>query len=1118
MRSGQQPEEQIPLFGAADAARPAPAAPAGDARRATPRVSLPRELILASAGSGKTYHISSRIIGLLAHGAPTESVFASTFTRKAAGEILERVLQRLARATQDAAEARELAGAAAFAAAPGARPQPLPAEPDFWAGVLERVVGDLHRLSISTLDAFFVRAARSFSLDLGMPPGWRIADEPAAGRVRADALRDVLRETDTGALIELVRGMTGDRIGRSVHDALLQRADELLLVHHAMEEGTNAWEALSSLDADPDAVTPQARETLARRFQDADLPTTQKGLPNTNYVKAMRKAGELVRDGRWEELVKETLCAACMDGGSGLYGRAPVPDPIVGLFRDACTHAWHALAARYAAQAAAMGRFTRLYADALAARLRASGDYRFDDITRVLGGSDPLGAREDLFYRLDARLQHILLDEFQDTSLAQYEALEPVVGELLSGYEGERAAVIVADPKQSIYGWRGASPLLVHRIGDRYGLERGTRAESWRSSRVVLDAVNRIFEPLETLPIWSDDDVARDTAAAWKQDFATHVARRELPGFVCVRVGPPDDGRSQARPRLCAAAAALVQALHQQSPGASIGVLTRTNRTVARVMFELQRRGVHASEEGGNPLTDAAPVAAVLALLRMADHPADTIARYHVAGTPLGVALGFTDHLDDRAARELARSIRRRLVEDGEGATVAWLAGLVAHACDAREQRRMAQLVELAFRAEQATTLRATDFVRLVEETRVEDPSAADVRVMTVHQAKGLEFDIVVLPELDAHLSKNGSGPLAFRPDPAGRATMVFPRIPKDVQPLFRDRVPEIEAAAAQEQSAALRDALSSLYVALTRARHELHIIVKPDGEKGPGTAKTAARVIREALAPGSEATEGAILFESGSPGAAAAHIREQQELARQEQHPPAGDAGPATAAAEDEAAGAPSRVRLRKPESRQRVLPRRSPSELEGGDAIELASILRLEAAATAERGTIAHAWFETIGWIEDGVPHDEALRAVAAAVAPNVPPEKVEEYLGEFRRWLAGDTVRAQLSRAAFPAGATVEQEVRFLRREEGFIMEGIIDRLVLLRDGGRVTGAIVIDWKTDAVEAGDEATIAQRVAFYRPQIEAYRRTASAMYQLPEASVSGRLVIAGAEAVVEV
>ena len=86
--------------------------------RGPERVTQVRELILASAGSGKTFRISSRIIGLLARGEAVASIFASTFTRKAAGEILDRVLLRLAEAATSPSAARALAGFALAEQAP----------------------------------------------------------------------------------------------------------------------------------------------------------------------------------------------------------------------------------------------------------------------------------------------------------------------------------------------------------------------------------------------------------------------------------------------------------------------------------------------------------------------------------------------------------------------------------------------------------------------------------------------------------------------------------------------------------------------------------------------------------------------------------------------------------------------------------------------------------------------------------------------------------------------------------------------------------------------------------------------------------------------------------------
>jgi ATP-dependent helicase/nuclease subunit A len=849
----------------------------------TVAMALPRELILASAGSGKTYRISSRIIGLLAAGEAPEAVFASTFTRKAAGEILERVLVRLADAAVDARAAAELAEAAALAgddagpASPrGGRP---PAEPAFWADVLERTIRKLHRLNIGTLDAFFIRTARTFANEVGLPLGWRIIDDEAWRRLLSESLQRVLRRSDPGELVEIVRSIAREGVGRSVHDALLRDADRLLALQHDLARGgSDAWTAFAAaagadgateggVGADGARAKLRARaQALAAHVAALPVPRTSRGAPSTQFAGGLRNAAQLIEQGDWEALLCTTLCQAALPDGSGAYYRIAVPDDVRDALMQACDLARVALGARYAAQARAHGRFARLLEAAVARRRRETGGYRFEDVTRALAALDVANA-PDLYYRLDMRTQHLLLDEFQDTSLPQWEALEPIADELLAGHELERAAVIVADPKQSIYGWRGASPLLVEQVGARYALARAVLAKSWRSSQVVLDVVNRVFEDVDALDVWKNEDAHRAVAADWLRSFEPHVAaKRELRGYVELRVGPADDGRGQVRPNLCRDAALLVRSLRDSAPGRSIGVLTRTNAAVARIMYELRELGVEASEEGGVPLVDAAPVAALIALLRLADHPGHRVARYHVARSPLGDVLGFTTHDSDAAACALASRMRAHIVEDGYGATIAELAARVADACDARERRRLAQLVELAFRYDEQATLRTRDFVAFVETQRVEDATAARVRVMTVHQAKGLEFDAVVLPQLDVPLKSRSTQPLPLRAaGGAGRITHVLPYVKKEVRPLFRESVPELELAVQQSEAAMLRDALSGLYVALTRARHALYMIVAPDGSRR-STAQSPAMLVRDALAPEAVAVPGALLYSSGEP------------------------------------------------------------------------------------------------------------------------------------------------------------------------------------------------------------------------------------------------------------
>jgi ATP-dependent helicase/nuclease subunit A len=1052
---------------------------------------LPRELVLASAGTGKTFRISSRIIGLLAARARPEDVFASTFTRKAAGEILDRVLARLARAALDAREAGELAAHVALDGLP-----PPPSEPDFWLDQLSSLLRELHRFNVGTLDSFFVRTAATFAEEAGLPPAWTIDDGPPVAALRSLALGDLLGDADRGLIVELVRGAAGGDAGRSVHDAVLRDLERLLEIHLALDpSAADAWNGLASIlpPVPPDLAARQAR--IAARIRATPVPITKKGTPRKHWQNGLEKAAAAMDSGAWVELSTLGLCQRAWERGE--FDRESVPADLCDALDEARDLARAVLGARLARRGRTLGRLAARFADALARRQRESGVYGFSDLTRLLGGEDPLCGREDLHYRLDARIRHLLLDEFQDTSLAQWEALSPLAEELLSGHADERAAVIVADPKQSIYAWRGGEPLLVRHVGDRFALHRDTLSRSYRSSQVVLDFVNHLFADLADNGVFAGDERGAVVVRDWVADFERHEAARALPGHVRMLAGPRDEGRGEARPRLRRRAAALVAGLRDAHPGRSIGVLTRSNAAVARIMFELKRLEVPASEEGGNPLTDSAPVAAVLALLRLADHPGDRISRYFVAHTPLGAAVGYTDHEDADGARRLAARVRMQLVEDGYGRTLAGFAERIRGRCDAREARRLDQLVELAFRYEPRATLRPTDFVRRVESERVEAPTEAEVRVMTIHQSKGLEFDIVVLAELDAGLTRDRGGPLAYRPEPTTRITRVFPPVPAAQRALFED-VPELVAAADQAHAAGLRDALSGVYVAVTRARHALHLLVCADGENGIGTSCSAANLLRHAVGATGPVSDGDVLFESGNDRWS--------------------DALPPVAAAPGPAAdAAPVGIALARPTGR-RSLPRHTPSGIAAaGGVATMRGVLRLHAPA-AEEGTLVHAWMEQIEWLDDGPPDADRLRAVARRIAPHLDPRRVEELILDLGHWLAAPAIRAALSRASYPDGAEVRREVPFVVAEADGLLEGFIDRLVLVPPtGGAPARAEVLDFKTDRVEPGDREALAVRAAGYRPQLDAYRRGVHAAYGVPPERVAARLLFLYVGAVLE-
>jgi len=400
---------------------------------------------------------------------------------------------------------------------------------------------------------------------------------------------------------------------------------------------------------------------------------------------------------------------------------------------------------------------------------------------------------------------------------------------------------------------------------------------------------------------------------------------------------------------------------------------------------------------------------------------------------------------------------------------------------------------------------------------------------MTVHQSKGLQFDAVVLPDLNQSLEErpNRTGVIPLRDDETGKVLRVFPAVDKATRAFF----PEIQEAHAQARGLRLRDDLSALYVAMTRPRHALYMVVPGDGERGPGSAKSSARLLRAALAPGQPAhVVGKALYGEGEkdwfrglwekdtgPKAVPDEPGERPTAVSPAASPSVGPSGTASAAPEFPAAdpaaappAGPHPVPLRPVAGgRGRNLPRRSPSDMEGGDLVDLAALFRADLTGEARlRGTVVHAWCEGVEWMEDGLPGDEALRATAARVAPGLSAKRMDAWIREFREWMDAPAIRGALSRAAYPPGARVERELPFLHRQAEGLLQGYVDRLVLVQEGGRVVEAEVLDFKTDVMAPSDSGALAARVEHYRPQIEAYREAVAGRYRLDLRQVAGTLL----------
>src|SRR5262245_11959773 len=208
----------------------------------------PHRLIHASAGTGKTYQLSGRYLELLFAGVEPRSILATTFTRKAAGEIQDRVLERLAEAARDS-EARARLGAQVGRKLAAAEVEAL----------LARLTRRLAEMRVRTLDAFFVHLGRLFALELGLPGEWSIADDAEERFLQREAVARTLATTPPDELLVLLRGLQRADAGRTVERTLLTE----------VEHGRNAYlesrpEAWRHVRAPAGASAPELDAALAR--------------------------------------------------------------------------------------------------------------------------------------------------------------------------------------------------------------------------------------------------------------------------------------------------------------------------------------------------------------------------------------------------------------------------------------------------------------------------------------------------------------------------------------------------------------------------------------------------------------------------------------------------------------------------------------------------------------------------------------------------------------------------------------------------------------------------------------------------------------------------------------
>ncbi len=1119
-----------------------------------------RSIVTANAGSGKTYLLANRLIRWMIESARrsacgdcgAESILAITFTRKAAGEILDRVLRHLALGATSAASREQFEK-------PGMIGPATEAE---YAAVLAQVLDHLDRLSIGTIDGFFSRLGKAFAAELGLPAEWTIASDDQDHAQRALALSRLL-EAKPDAVWELVRMVTDGAPKARLHDALLTSIrTPLALLELADRHGVGdaPWHALT---ADHVQFFEGARllsaadlEAALRDLAAAPVATTKTGTPDSRWVKGRNSLLNAARCGDWRD-VPELGFAAKIAAGSAYYNVNPDPE----LVRCVCRIMHHALAIEtklIKQRIAGCVELARGFNEHAAAIRHAEGRYSFSEIGAAIArahrlqnaGSDGL---HEMRYRLDCAIQDLAIDECQDTSPDQYSVLEPFMDEIFAS-DSERRFIMVGDPKQSIYGWRGGTPALIGRIRTQRsgGLDADVQlAVSQRSHPAVMDLVNSVFGPSDTLTLadrlQSIDRAAIDPAAHHAALLAAGIpAPSAVASFPIDRVVadwtfvPHESAaRLQGKPASISASGTLPEeswstaaartalAVSQQRPQATIAILVNTNDQIGDVVQALHQLGVGASDEGRGTLMDSMVVAVLMALLRVAEQPLDQTALLMVTQEPVRIALReivqIPAYASAFACERLGASIRQALHERGLAPWLDDVAQALTPLSSGRDRVRVRQVLALAATAPADMASRPEQFVRLVRSKGSRTVSGDRIRVMTVHASKGLEFDEVVLPTLDDSLDEvkatNGAW-ASINDGPGGRPLAIGPIVRKDLA----GRSPLLAAINTEARVIELFDGLSAFYVALTRAKSGVHFICT-DPTKSDEPKLTPLWLLRvsvegfgdaykRAFAIGGDRTKpfwgngidsasvAAALGEAVGMALDAAVVNATSE---------ATDSTSGGLAHQANQAGSPTAAR-----------PLPVVTFASSTTATDTVRVMLPEAGSdpiAMRRGTIVHALLRQVTW-SDSIAADtmagggltdagisRAHELVQAELRSPVPAAELAAAVSLARDALAGP-VGAALSKPEGPVEWSVHGELPFQcarPSREGGRVAGRMDRVVLGTDGSRITHAKVLDFKTGSVGQSRELVLEH----YRDQMNDYRAAMAELTGLPPASIEVSLLM---------
>ena len=854
--------------------------------------------VSANAGTGKTHVLTMRLLRLLLAQEPPqpERILALTYTKAAAAEMATRVFDRLAEWVTASNPALQKMLSDLLDRPPS--PEEMLRARRLFARAIETPGG----LKVQTIHAFCERLLQRFPIEAGVPSGFEILDDQTRAALLAEAVDEVLTEATASKGDPVLARSLAAAVGFAAE----HNFDDLLA--EAMRQ--HEWlDAAARFDLDPRKSLREAERIYRRALSieaGATLESVTTAAAGVLSDAELRRARDVLASGSTNDRkAADAVAAAIAAGGQAARVEALCKvfltvngDPrqsvmtaslakqhadVAGLLSRGLTRfaALHGERCKLQLLEATMalvclaGAAMQRYGAAKARRAALDFDDLIGKAASLLQSS---GTVEWVLYKLDGGLDHILVDEAQDTSPIQWQIVRALAAEFFAGQGREevpRTLFAVGDEKQSIYSFQGAAPEMFAAVGDAFASRAKDSGMPWRripltlsfrSVAPLLAAVDRVFEKPEVTPGVAGKAVRHVANRAGHAGLVEiwPTEKHQAPAGSEPWSPLEEEGATPSVVRLAARVAATIERLignremlaseNRPIRAGDILILVRKRQPFAPAMISaLKARNIDVAGADRLVLTDQIAVQDLMALGDFVLLPSDDLVLASILKSPL---IGFDDEdlitlsLDGtgslwdrlrfragseahfRGAVERLQNWQTRSeylppfeffanVLDADGGRAQLLARLGAEAVDAIDE-----FLNLALSYDDAAPPSLQGFLAWLREGRREikrdmEQGRDQVRVMTVHGAKGLEAPIVFLPDTCTTRSARL---------PNGLLTLDDAERPGAVPPPFlwpikgTSRVPRVQSAKALISRAETEERNRLLYVALTRARDRLYV------------------------------------------------------------------------------------------------------------------------------------------------------------------------------------------------------------------------------------------------------------------------------------------------------